>query len=113
VQWFGIFSFYLVLARGTGLEVVGGLPEAAFGSSLAVFTNMLPINAFAGFGTQETGWVLGFGLLGAPREAALASGLGAHCVQLVDVCLFGVLGHFALGLLPSARDGRASRSTAG
>ena len=84
----------------------------AFGSSLAVFTNLLPINAFAGFGTQETGWVLGFGLLGAPREAALASGLGVHFVQLIDVCLFGILGHLALGLLPSARDEAASRSVA-
>ena len=72
--------------------------EATFGSGLAVLTNMLPINGIAGFGTQEAGWVAGFAWLGVGRELALATGLGAHLVQLANACLFGLLGHLAMGL---------------
>ena len=102
VVWAGIFAFYAVLARGFGLPPEVGFWKAVFGSSLAVLTNLLPINAFAGFGTQETGWVLGFGLLGVERDLAFATGVGVHLVQLANVCLMGLAGHVAMGLLPRA-----------
>jgi hypothetical protein len=106
-MWAGVFLFYALLARGFGLPDRIGLPEAAFGSSLAIMTNVLPINALAGFGTQETGWVLGFGLLGVDSEVAFATGVGVHLVQLANVVLLGILGHLAMGLIPakSADDG--------
>lgn len=93
--WLLVFLFYAVLARGFGLQVP--LAEAAFGSGLAVIANLLPINGFAGFGTQEAGWVVGFAALGVSREQALSTGIGAHLVQLMDVCVFGVLGHLVMG----------------
>lgn len=95
--WLGVFLFYGVLARGFGLPESVGLAEAAFGSSLAVVTNLLPINALAGFGTQEAGWAFGFGLLGIDRDLALSTGFGVHLVQLADVVLLGFLGHLLLG----------------
>jgi uncharacterized protein (TIRG00374 family) len=98
--WLGVFVFYALLARGFGLPERIGLPEATFGSGLAVMSNILPVNAFAGFGTQESGWVLGFGILGIPREQAFATGLSVHLVQLFDVCIMGLLGHIAMGVLP-------------
>jgi glycosyltransferase 2 family protein len=109
-MWLGIFVFYGILARGFGLSEQLGLAEAAFGSSLAVLTNLLPINAFAGFGTQEGGWVLGFGLLGVARDLALSTGLGVHLVQLASTCLFGLLGHLAMGLLPHRAPAPSSAS---
>lgn len=106
-QWLGIFAFYAVLARGMGLDEGVGFAEACFGSSLAVLTNLLPINGFAGFGTQDGGWVFGFGVLGVPRDAALSTALGVHVVQLFDTLLLGVV---ALGLMawlwPARRDVR-------
>jgi len=96
VIWILIFAFYVVLARGFGLPDVIGPLEASFGASLAVAMNLLPINSFAGFGTQEAGWVFGFGMVGVAKDAALASGLGAHLVQIFDTLLFGVLGHLAM-----------------
>ena len=66
-------------------------------------SNLLPINGFAGFGTQEAGWAVGFRMLGVPPDVALATGLGVHVVQLVNVVLMGVLGQVALGLLGSSR----------
>lgn len=101
--WLGVFLFYAVLARGLGIDV--DLAHATFGSGLAIAANLLPVNGLAGFGTQEAGWVVGFGLLGVPRDLALASGLGAHLVQLANVILFGLLAHLALGLLPRAGSG--------
>lgn len=98
--WLGVFLFYAVLARATGLERVG-LAEATFGSSLAVASNLLPVNAFAAFGTQEAGWALGFGFLGVDRDAALATGVAVHLVQLLDVVLLGLAGHLAMGLRSS------------
>lgn len=94
--WAGVFAFYAVLARGAGLGPELDFLEAVFGSSLAVLTNLLPINGLAGFGTQEAGWVAGFGLLGVGREAALTSGIAVHLVQLFNTCLFGLLGHLAM-----------------
>lgn len=98
-QWALVFGFYAVLARGVGLPDSIGYGEAVFGSSLAVLFNLLPINGFAGFGTQELGWNIGFELLGVSRELALTSGLAVHLVQLANVVLFGLIAHTALGLL--------------
>ncbi len=101
VVWGGVFVFYGFLAGAVGLDAVG-FAGATFGSSLAVATNLLPINAFAAFGTQEAGWALGFGLLGVERELALSSGVAVHLVQLFDVCLMGLIGHLAMGVGPTA-----------
>jgi uncharacterized protein (TIRG00374 family) len=105
--WGGIFVFYAILAQGFGLPPRIGILEAAFGSSLAVLTNLLPINALAGFGTQETGWVVGFGLLGVPRDLSFATGFGVHVVQLANVCVLGLVGHLAMGILPLPRPRKA------
>ncbi|HTF89446.1 MAG TPA: lysylphosphatidylglycerol synthase transmembrane domain-containing protein [Planctomycetota bacterium] len=99
-MWFGIFIFYSILARSFGLPPELGLADAAFGSSLVVLSNLLPINSFAGFGTQEGGWVLGFGLLGVPRDLALSTGFGVHLAQLASTIVLGICGHVAMGWLP-------------
>lgn len=99
-QWLGIFLFYGVLVRGLGLSETVDLSQAALGSGLAVVANLLPINGFAGFGTQEAGWVIGFGALGVPKDVATATSVGVHLIQLGNVVLFGLIGHAALALLP-------------
>jgi len=109
--WLGIFLFYGVLVRGLGLSETIDLSQAALGSGLAVLANLLPVNGFAGFGTQEAGWVLGFGALGVSKDVATATSVGVHLIQLGNVVLFGVLGHIALGLLPT-RDGSTDQSDA-
>ena len=101
--WLLVFAFYAVLSRGAGLPEDLSFVEAAFGSSLAVLFNLLPINGFAGFGTQEAGWQVGFSLVGVAPELALSSGVAAHLVQLFNVVLMGILGHLGLGLLGQKR----------
>jgi uncharacterized protein (TIRG00374 family) len=95
--WLVVFVFCAVLARGLGLPQDTTLAQATFGSSLAILTSLIPVSAFASFGTQEVGWVLGFGALGIPRELAAATGLGLHFVQLINIVALGVLGHLAMG----------------
>lgn len=96
--WALVFLFYAVLSRGAGLPESIDYLGASFGSSLAVLFNLAPINGFAGFGTQEAGWSVGFQLLGIPAALALSTGVVVHLVQLANVALFGLLGHLAMGL---------------
>jgi hypothetical protein len=63
---------------------------------LAILTSLIPVSAFANFGTLELGWVLGFGVLGIPRDLALATGLGLHAVQLVHIVALGLISHAVL-----------------
>ncbi|MCY2960337.1 MAG: lysylphosphatidylglycerol synthase transmembrane domain-containing protein [Planctomycetota bacterium] len=91
--WFVIFLFCAVLARALGLPASTTLAEATFGSSLAILTSLIPVSAFANFGTLELGWVLGFGTLGVSHDLALATGLGLHAVQLVHIVALGLISH--------------------
>lgn len=95
--WLCVYLFYAVLARGLGLSDLSFF-EAIFGSSLAVLANLLPINGFAGFGTQDAGWVVGFGAVGVERELALESALAFHLVYLFNIVAFGVAGHLGMGM---------------
>lgn len=94
--WLVIFLFCAVLARALGLPATTTLAEATFGSSLAILTSLIPVSAFANFGTLELGWVLGFGILGVPHDLALATGLGLHAVQLVHIVTLGLISHAIL-----------------
>jgi uncharacterized protein (TIRG00374 family) len=95
--WFGVFAFYAILGRALGLDV--DFFEATFGASFAMISNLLPINGLAGAGTQEMGWVFGFGLLGVDEETAMSTGAAIHLVQLFNVVVMGFLGHLAMGMI--------------
>lgn len=96
--WLVVFLFCAVLARGLGLPSETTLAEVTFGASLAIVTSLIPISAFANFGTLEIGWTLGFVVLGVPHDLAVTTGLGLHVVQLANVALLGVLGHVGMAL---------------
>ena len=96
--WLCVFLFCAVLARGLGLPPETTLAEATFGSGVAIATSLLPLSAFANFGTLEAGWVLGFGALGVGSKLAYATGVGLHLVQLGNAAILGVLGHVGMGL---------------
>ncbi len=103
--WLVIFLFCAVLARALGLPATTTLAEATFGSSLAILTSLIPVSAFANFGTLEFGWVLGFGVLGVPRDLALATGFGLHAVQLVHIVALGLIAHACLPRQPRTESG--------
>ena len=101
--WAGVIAFYSVLITAFGWpEEQAVLVPAVLASGLASLANTLPINGFAGFGTQEGGWVLGMSLWGVDPELALAVGVSAHLVQLGNLILFGMLGHLGMAILPKS-----------
>ncbi|MBI5363698.1 MAG: flippase-like domain-containing protein [Planctomycetes bacterium] len=102
-MWACVFAFCALLGRGFGLPESVGFAAASFGASLAILTSIVPLSAFANFGTLEAGWVLGFGIFGVSREVALATGTGLHVVQLVLAIAFGVAGHVGMGLVARSR----------
>ncbi len=96
--WGCVFLFCAVLARGLGLPPETSLAQATFGSGLAILTSLLPVSAFANFGTLEAGWVLGFHALGVSTDLAYSTGVGLHLVQLANAVLLGLLGHVGMAL---------------
>jgi len=103
-MWFTIFGFYALLAGALGIPAEVSFLDRAFGASLAALFNLLPINAAAGVGTQELGWVTGYLLLGVDEKTALTSGAGVHCVQIFNIVVMGVLAHLVMGV-PRSRPG--------
>jgi hypothetical protein len=97
--WACVFLYCAVLARGLGLPRDTSLAKATFGSGLAILTTLLPVSAFANFGTLEAGWVLGFHALGVGTDLAYATGLGLHVVQIANTVLLGVLGHVGMAVV--------------
>lgn len=95
--WLAIFACCALLGRSFGLPRELGFAELAFGSAMAVVGSLIPISAFANFGTLEAGWVIGFEILGVPRDLAAATGLGLHVVQLGCCVVIGLLGHLIMG----------------
>ncbi|MFN0207637.1 MAG: flippase-like domain-containing protein [Planctomycetota bacterium] len=104
--WIGVDMFYYILMRDLGFHNLGP-GDVAFGASAAILTNLLPINSFAGLGTQEWGWSWGFEQLGLTRTEAAASALAVHAVQLVNVGLLGLIAQFRLNPKPRGEQARA------
>jgi uncharacterized protein (TIRG00374 family) len=96
--WLFVFLFCAILARGFGLPPETTLAQATLASAFAILMSLVPLSAFASFGTLETGWVVGFGLVGIDAKLATATALGFHIVQLIDIVLLGVIGHVGMGL---------------
>lgn len=103
-MWFSVFGFHALLAGEFGIPASVGFLERALAASISTLFNLLPVNAAAGAGTQELGWVTGFHvLLGVDEKVALTSGIGVHLVQLFNVVLMGLAAHLAMGIQPRWR----------
>jgi len=92
IIWALVFVFYALLARGLGMQPLT-FAQATFGAGLAVLFGLLPISAFAGFGSQDAGWVLGFVAVGVDRVLATEAGLAIHLIYALHIVVLGVLGH--------------------
>ncbi|MBI3817991.1 MAG: flippase-like domain-containing protein [Planctomycetes bacterium] len=106
--WIGVDLFYWILMNDLGFGNLGPV-EVAFGASAAILTNLLPVNTFAGIGTQEWGWSWGFQQLGLATAEAAATALAVHAVQLVNVGILGLIAQFRLSPKPRHEQERAIR----
>ncbi len=74
-----------------GMEIV--FSSVVIGSTLAIMTNVLPINSIAGFGTIEAGWTVGYMMLGFDRNIAIFSAFLVHFCILFCALFYGLLGY--------------------
>lgn len=94
VMWFFVYlSMHgVVLAFSQPISFY----ETVVASFLASAAAFLPINGIGGFGMVETGWTLGFTLLGMERTEALSSGVVSNTMSFLIICLFGIISYIPL-----------------
>ncbi|MEA1924440.1 MAG: lysylphosphatidylglycerol synthase transmembrane domain-containing protein, partial [Candidatus Altiarchaeota archaeon] len=88
--WSCIYLMTYSVMEGMGFEYSVFL--VVLGSTLSVFSNILPIPSLGGFGVYEGAWALAFISLGMEQGTAIASGLGVHVVIIFYMTLLGAYG---------------------
>jgi glycosyltransferase 2 family protein len=85
VSWGMIFWMFYAFLRGFGIEI--SFLKMAFGSTIAVIANALPISGIGNWGTLEAGWAAGFLMVGLSKEKAIATGFGVHIIIFVTCAI--------------------------
>ncbi len=74
--------------------------ETVLGTTFSELASSLPIYGFAGFGTIEGGWTLGFLLIGFKKEEVIAGAFCFHVLLLSFALILGLLGFLFLKWKP-------------
>ena len=88
-----ILIFQMVMIS---LNIDISIPAIIVGSSFALFSVMLPINAPGNVGPLDAGWVLGFLFVGLDKNSAMLSAVIMHSMLLLSACLVGIFGYIIL-----------------
>jgi glycosyltransferase 2 family protein len=99
-----VFFMYTLMVFGISVTFL----EAVLMASLPIITAAIPAQGIGGYGTIETGWVLGFLLMGLSKETALVVGFGIHTMYLVFSVMLGGISFPLLGLVKKRREKRGS-----
>lgn len=75
------YAFFMYALRAFNIDLVFG--EAVAASTLAILGAIFPLQGVGGYGTIETGWVLGLVLIGVDSSTALMAGFGVHTFRLL------------------------------
>ena len=75
------YTFFMFALITFGVDI--GFTQAVIVATAPILATIFPIQGIGGYGTIETGWVLGFMLIGIDKELALISGFGAHSLHLM------------------------------
>ena len=94
VMWFFVYFSMHGVVRAFGQDI--SFYQTVVASFLASAAAFLPINGIGGFGMVETGWTLGFTLLGMERAAALSSGSVSNTMSFLLICMFGMLSYLPI-----------------
>lgn len=100
--WIIIFIYFYIFLINIGMDI--SFYQTIFGSTFSNLTNVLPISAIGGFGTMETGWVLGFRLIGVETSEALSVGVSVNLLTFVLISGFMGLSILIDYLLNSKKD---------
>ena len=88
--WGCMFFMHYWLLKGMGLHI--DVLKVIIGSTFCIFTNILPLHGIAGLGTYETGWTIGYLMVGFNQEVAISSAFIAHMFFLFTGVTYGFIG---------------------
>lgn len=94
VMWFFVYLSMHGVVRAFSQPV--SFFDTVVASFLASAAAFLPVNGIGGFGVVETGWTLGFMLLGMERSVALSSGVVSNTMSFLLICIFGMLSYIRI-----------------
>ncbi|OYT54283.1 MAG: hypothetical protein B6U72_03065 [Candidatus Altiarchaeales archaeon ex4484_2] len=97
LTWLCIYLMTYSILKGLGFNL--SIFLVILGSTISVFTNILPIPSIGAFGVYEGAWAVAFISLGVDKEAAIASGFVAHLALLIFSVILGGIGSIKLGYL--------------
>jgi hypothetical protein len=88
--WIALYCsvFFLLI----GMEISLPIERIVLGMTFVVLSTTLPVQGFAGFGTNEGAWTLAFVPLGLPLETAIATGFSVHILLLLFSLITGGYG---------------------
>jgi len=92
--WICVFGMFYIMMHGFHLVPLSfsAFWQVVAGSAFSVVTFCLPVNVAAG--PMELTWVIGFGILGMDKGAALASGFGVNLFAHTATALFALFAVF-------------------
>jgi len=101
--WFLTFLTFFILMRG--LQIPVSLIQTLLGATASVVASFLPIGGIGSFGTVETGWALGFKLVGLESSLAITSGISVSLLTFSFATVLGILGGVNLWVISRKRKG--------
>ncbi len=99
--WLSMFFMHYLLHGGMGLNTP--FLHVVIGSTFCIFTNILPLHGVAGLGTYETGWSIGYLMMGFTKEMAISSAFIAHLFFLFTGISYGAIGFIIYKLQNSSQ----------
>lgn len=83
------FAFYVICQNLHFFQTIS-FGETVLGTTFSELASTLPFYGFAGIGTIEGGWTLGFWLLGFPKEKVILNAFAFHFYLLSFAVILGV-----------------------
>lgn len=87
--WLIIIFMYWML--GTGMNLTLNFMEMTIATTFFLLTTILPISGIGGFGTSESGWVIGLVLMGIPLKFSINMGFSLHIIILIFSIILGMV----------------------
>lgn len=83
------YTFFMFALATFGIEL--SFTQAVIVATAPILAAVFPVQGIGGYGTIETGWVLGFMLIGLDKELTLMAGFGTHSLRLLfSIVLAGI-----------------------
>lgn len=89
LTWSTLFVCAIFLVRGLNYQFL--ISDMLVGAAFTTFAGALPVPGIGGFGPTESGWTIGFTLLGYPREAVIYTGIMFNAILSFFVAFMGII----------------------